>query len=44
MWEADTETIVTELSPDDEAKLTVDLREETKTIKDHQIVTTVCLD
>lgn len=42
MWEADTETVITELSPDDEAKLTVDVHEETKTVKDHQIVTTVC--
>ncbi|KAE9556577.1 hypothetical protein FO519_000271 [Halicephalobus sp. NKZ332] len=40
MWEADTETIATELSPDDEAKLTVDVRAETKTVKDHQLVTT----
>uniref|UniRef100_A0AC34QC16 Uncharacterized protein n=1 Tax=Panagrolaimus sp. JU765 TaxID=591449 RepID=A0AC34QC16_9BILA len=42
LWskDEDTETLITTLSADDEAKLTVDLRAETKTVHDHQLVTT----
>lgn len=42
MWSRDDEN-EDALSPDDEAKLTVDVREETRTHKDQQLVTTVCI-